>query len=336
MRDNPTGNNPTGDNPTKEIVGARHMVPLPPFVPRFPWLGGDLQTLRNRLRRPGPQLTAWPGERRIFTMADGTEDQLIGELHQPQEGDAKPLVILIHGLTGSMDSLYLQVSAGHLLRAGFPVLLLNLRGAGPGIGQTKGFYHAGRSEDLHQVIRQLDGRLARRGVCLVGFSLGGNLVLKYLAERGSMAPILAAVSISAPIDLAATERRISAWRNRHYHNYLLREMKRERPCSDDIRRIIDFDNLVVAPANGFLDAADYYRRASAKPLLGAIRRPSLLIHAADDPWIPAEMYRDIDWAAHRRLKLLMPESGGHVGFHGKGLDRPWHDLALLRFIEAAI
>jgi predicted alpha/beta-fold hydrolase len=269
-------------------------------------------------------------------MPDGTQDRLIGELHRPQSDLVRPLVVLIHGLTGSMDSIYLQVSAGHLLRAGFPVLRLNLRGAGPSRGRTKAFYHGGRSDDLHQVIRQLDGRLAARGVCLVGYSLGANLMLKYLAERGSMAPILAAVSVSAPIDLALTQQRISTWRNRRYHNFILAEMKRERPCPDDIRSILDFDNRVVAPANGFTDAADYYRRSSAKPLLGGIRRPTLLIHAANDPWIPASMYQDVDWSAHRRLRLMMPRSGGHVGFHGRGLDRPWHDVAIRHFLEAAI
>ncbi|MET1028874.1 MAG: alpha/beta fold hydrolase [Dongiaceae bacterium] len=317
------------------------MEPLPRFVPRFPWIGGDLQTLRNLLRPPKLELARWPGESIAFAMADGTGDQLIGEVHRPSAAPGetlptRPLVILLHGLTGSMDSTYIQVSAMHLLRAGFPVLRLNLRGAGPSRGKTQAFYHAGRSADLHEVIRRLDGRLASNGICLVGYSLGGNIVLKYMAERGSLAPIMAAVSVSAPIDLAATQRRIGAWRNRRYHDSLLIDMKLERPCPDDIRSIFAFDNHVVAPANGFVDAADYYRQSSAAPMLGAIRRPTLLIHAENDPWIPAAMYREIDWSAHRRLRLLMPRSGGHVGFHGWGLDRPWHDLATLRFIEAAL
>jgi predicted alpha/beta-fold hydrolase len=305
---------------------------LPAFLPRFPWIGGDLQTLRNFFRPPGQQLQSWPGERLHFRMADGSGDELIGEFHRPLMETRRPLVVLIHGLTGSMDSTYIQVSARYLLQAGFPVLRLNLRGAGPSRGKTRAFYHAGRSDDLHQVIGQLDGRHGANGLCLVGYSLGGNLILKYLAERAALAPILAAISISAPIDLAATQRRISAWRNRRYHDFLLAEMKRERPCPSDIRRIIDFDDRVVAPANGFADAHDYYRQSSAKPLLGDIHRPTLLIHAANDPWIPASIYRDVDWSKYRRLRLAMPRSGGHVGFHGRGLDRPWHDLAISQFL----
>lgn len=314
---------------------------LPAFLPKFPWIGGDLQTLRNAIRPPLASLAQWPGESLAFAMDDGAVDDrggdhLVGEVHWPQETiAAQPLVILIHGLTGSMNSVYVRVTAGHLLRAGYPVLRLNLRGAGPSRGKTRHFYHAGRSDDLHQVIGQLDGRLAGNGIALIGFSLGGNLMLKYLAERGHRAQIRAAVSISAPIDLAVTQRQISKWRNRRYHDFLLAAMKLERPCPDSIRSIIDFDNRVVAPANGFADAADYYRRSSAKPLLGDIRRPTLLIHAGNDPWIPACIYRDLDLAANRRLRLLMPHSGGHVGFHAWGLDRPWHDVAIARFLAAA-
>ena len=172
------------------------------------------------------------------------------------------------------------------------------------------------------------------GVVLVGFSLGGNVMLKYLAERAHLAPVRAAVSISAPIDLALTQQRISLPRNRRYHDFLVREMKREHPCPDDIRSILEFDDRVVAPANGFAGAADYYRRCSAKTMLGAIRRPTLLIHAVDDPWIPSDMYRDLDLGGNRRLRLLMPRSGGHVGFHGWRLDRPWHDLAIACFLSA--
>jgi predicted alpha/beta-fold hydrolase len=160
-------------------------------------------------------------------------------------------------------------------------------------------------------------------------------MLKYLAERGHRAQIRAAISISAPIDLAVTQRQIARWRNRRYHNFLLRMMKAERPSPSGIHTILDFDNHVVAPANGFADAADYYRQSSAKPRLSEIKRPTLLIHGGNDPWIPARIYRDLDLAGNRRLRLLMPRSGGHVGFHGWGLDRPWHDMAIARFLVAA-
>jgi predicted alpha/beta-fold hydrolase len=99
-----------------------------------------------------------------------------------------------------------------------------------------------------------------------------------------------------------------------------------------IRTLLDFDNRFVAPVNGFKDAREYYRHSSAGPMLGAIRRPVLMIHAEDDPWIPAASYRDI--APNPNLIPLIPRSGGHVGFHAAGTDMPWHDLALGKFIGA--
>ena len=309
---------------------------LPPFRARLPWLGGDLQTMRNWLMKPHPPIETFPSEPVAFDMADGTGDRLHGLLHRPNDTRRRPLVLLIHGIGGSSESTYIRTSAVHLLRAGYPVLRLNLRGAGG--APTQQFYHAGRTEDLKQVIGSLDGRLAAGGVVPVGFSLGGNLLLKYLAECGAMAPVMAAISISAPIDLEAAQRRIGMVRNRIYHRQMLDWVMRERggdiapEITAGIKTMIDYDDRIVAPANGFRDARDYYRSCSAGPMLGAIRRPTLLIHAGDDPWIPAASYRGLP--SNRNLIAAIPRSGGHVGFHGSGLDRPWHDMALERFIAA--
>jgi predicted alpha/beta-fold hydrolase len=308
---------------------------LPPFRPRLPWLGGDLQTVRNFLVKPKPPIENWPGQPISFDMDDGTGDRLHGMLHRPSEDRRRPLMLLVHGIGGSIESAYIRNSSVHLLRAGYPVLRLNLRGAGEAPGSTKQFYHAGRTEDLKQVIGSLDGGLAAQGVVPVGFSLGGNLVLKYLAECGALAPVLAAITISASIDLDAAQRRIAQARNRIYHREILKWVMSERETRNlprDIRTLLDFDNHFVAPANGFKDARAYYRDSSAAPRLGAIRRPTLLIHAEDDPWIPAVSYRDL--APNPNLIPLIPRSGGHVGFHAVGSAVPWHDRVLTRFIGA--
>lgn len=311
---------------------------LPPFRARLPWLGGDLQTLRNSLVKPQPPIENWPAEPVSFDMADGTGDQLHGLLHRPRvdqlaEDRSRPLALLVHGLGGTRESAYMRITAVHLLRAAFPVLRLNLRGAGEPPGTTKEFYHAGRTEDLKQVIGSLNGGLAAHGVVLIGFSLGGNLVLKYLAEYGALAPVMAAITVSASIDLDAAQRRIAMTRNRVYHRAILQWVLRERKeVLPPIRSLLDFDNHFVAPANGFKDAREYYRHSSAGPMLGAIRRPVLMIHAEDDPWIPAASYRGI--APNPNLISLILRSGGHVGFHASGLDMPWHDLALSKFLGA--
>jgi len=166
---------------------------FPRFRSRMPWWGRDLQTLRNYILKKEPSLTDYPAERLEFPMTDG--DRLVASLHRPhreREGvqGQRSLVILIHGLTGSEDSAYIRTSARHLLEQGYPVLRLNLRGAGPSQGLCRSRYHAGRSEDLRQLLGQMDGRLAGSGLLLVGYSLGGNLMLKYLGEAGRRAMAL--------------------------------------------------------------------------------------------------------------------------------------------------
>lgn len=293
------------------------------FIARPPWWGPDLQTLRSHLRRP-PALPA-EGEPVAFPLADG--DVLMGRLDRPENAARRPLLLLVHGLTGCESSRYMLATAHHFTQLGYPVLRLNLRGAGPSRELCRQRYHGGRSADLKEALLQLDGRLVRNGLLLVGFSLGGNLVLKLLAELGRRAPVLAAASISAPIDLKATQLNMARWRNLLYHRRLLHWMKAEAASHADaltpaerallpgIASIYEFDEKLVAPRNGFAGADEYYARSSAKPLLGAIAVPTLVIHALDDPWIPGAIYRDIDWPAHPRLQPLLPRGGGHVGFH---------------------
>jgi predicted alpha/beta-fold hydrolase len=315
------------------------------FFARPPWWGGDLQTLRDHLwwRRPPPALAG--GERIEFPMPDG--DRLVGTLDRPTAASDRPLVVLIHGLTGCQDSGYMRISARYFLAQHYPVLRLNLRGAGPSRPLCRSSYHAGRSEDLQAVLAQMDGRLARHGLLLVGYSLGGNMLLKHLGEQGRRAQILAAASISAPIDLKATQLSMSRWRNRLYHDFLLRRMKdealgseagatpAERAAMPRIATIREFDERIVAPRNGFQGAEDYYARCSASQFLRQIRVPTLVIHALNDPWIPGRLYRAVDWRANPRLKPVLPRSGGHVGFHGWGAPEPAHDRWMSEFFAAA-
>lgn len=318
---------------------------FPPFRPRPPWWGGDLQTLRNHLLRRRPSLDGYPAQRIEFAMTDGSGDALMAVLNRPDESaPPRPLVVLIHGLTGCEDSHYMLASARHFLSLGYPVLRLNLRGAGRSRARCRFRYHAGRSEDLRAVIGQMDGRLARRGLFLIGYSLGGNMLLKYLGEEGRRALVLGAASVSAPIDLKATQRRMMARRNWGYHRYILARMKEEFAALADapgvadrlaaIRTIYAFDDRVVAPCNGFAGADDYYARCAALNFLPDIRVPTLVIHALNDPWIPADAYLGFDWAANRKLTPLLPKGGGHVGFHGLGGRAAWHDRCIARFLAA--
>jgi len=321
-------------------------LPLPEFRERPPWLGGDLQSVRNFLRRPSINLRAYESERILLPLDKRSGDRASAVLHQPRAGTAgrRPTVILIHGLTGCEDSIYMCASTAHLLRAGFPVLRLNLRGAGPSRPQCGSHYHAGRSEDLRLILGALPPAVTAGGMVAVGFSLGGNLLLKYLGEVGSRTPLLAAATVSAPLDLTSTAHRIGAPRNAVYHWYFLRECQREvlapasivspeeRRAALGAQNLWQFDEQFTAPRNGFEGAADYYKRNSSRIFIDEISVPTLLIHALDDPIVPGEPYREHDWSRNRRLLPTLQPKGGHVGFHDRR-GGTWHDRAIQTFLE---
>ncbi|MEM8589745.1 MAG: alpha/beta fold hydrolase [Pseudomonadota bacterium] len=321
---------------------------FPPFRARLPWLTGDLQTIRNTavggMRSLASELDRFAADRLTIDLSGG--DKLVATLNRSVTVTDRPLAILIHGLTGCEDSPYIRVSALALLAQGYPVLRLNLRGAGLSQPLCRGLYHAGRTEDLAAVMAALPDAMSRYGVVAVGYSLGGNMLLKYLGECGADAGLSAAVAVSAPIDLSATERCMARMRNLPYHRYVLNRMKAEAlaPPSDllddqraKIRRassVYAFDDWFVAPRNGFGTADRYYEICSSKAYLAGIRVPTLIIHGSDDPWIPPEMYCEPDWPNLPFLRLLMASGGGHVGFHGAGGRLPWHDRCSQLFFDA--
>lgn len=320
------------------------------FRPRFPWLGGDLQTLRNFLRRPDYDLSPWPAERLELLLRDGTGDRLVASLHGAGRAGA-PLVVLLHGLTGCEDSLYVRASAHFWLRRDHPVLRLNLRGAGPSRPLCGDQYHAGRSGDLRDALLSLADLRAESlaaGLYLVGYSLGANMLLRFLAEEAGAFPVRAAVSVSAPIDLKATQLRLMTPRNWVYHRYLLTRMREEalatpraltaaeRAAIVSADSVFAYDEQVIAPRNGFAGADDYYNQCSGLRFLPAIKTPTLLVLARDDPWIPAAAYDAFDWPVHPDLTPLIAAAGGHVGFHGTGRRAAWHDLAAEAFFSSHV
>jgi predicted alpha/beta-fold hydrolase len=325
--------------------GTLNELAFPEFRERGPWWGGDLQTIRNFFLEKPDDLSVWPGERLVLDIADGTGDRLVASLSRPHGGSKKPLLVLIHGLTGCEESLYIVRSAAHLLSAGYPVLRLNLRGAGPSRPLCRFQYHAGRSEDLRAALAALPPALSDGGIFVAGYSLGANVLLKLLGE-GEPACIRAAASVSAPIELAACAASIQRWRNLGYHLHILRRMKREslaanaaltaseRRAIAKARSVVEFDDSFTAPHNGYADAAEYYERNSGRRFLDAIRVPTLVITALDDPWIPGETYARIDWSRNPALHPLLARRGGHIGFNGPDRSMQWHDLCVLRFFAA--
>lgn len=300
------------------------------FRPRPPWLGGHLQTVRDRIVRP--RYPVPPAETLMVAVSDG--DKLAVQLNRPQRRPVGPVVTLVHGLGGSAESGYLRASAYGLLAAGFAVARVDLRGAGRSGKSCAGLYHAGRTDDLRAVLRRLADEAAT--LALVGFSLGGNLILKLLGEPLEGIPVVAGAAISAPLDLALGTDHLSRVAFGAYERYLTAKMRRDlaRPGSaitaeerarlSRVRGLLDFDNAITAPRNGWQDAAEYYAVNSALGFLSAITLPTLVIHAMDDPMIPAAPYRGVDWAALPTITRAITAHGGHVGFHGRGSRLPWY------------
>jgi len=317
------------------LVLGRPAPPFPPFRPRWPWIGGDLQTVRNTLHWRAPDFSAFPAERLTLPLLDGT--LLLGMLNHPAQMSTRPTLVLVHGLTGSEDSRNIMTSAAYHLSRGYPVVRLNLRGAGPSRGKCKGTYHAGRSADIRDAIAALPPALTANGLLLVGVSLGGNACLKFLAENEGTSRVIAAASVCAPIDLKMAQLRIGSRRNAVYERHLLKTMREDALANlgreivktlAGVQTVYDFDDKIVAPANGFEGAEDYYRRSSAAPLLDAIKVPTLLVHSRTDPWVPVEMYTNRTWSPQGACTALIAPDGGHVGFHAKDSHSPWHDRAV--------
>lgn len=313
---------------------------VPQFSPRRPWWGGDLQTLRNYALQARKVLPVPESEQLIMPIGDGSGDHMVAALNRPFVDRSKPLVVLVHGISGSENSCYMTVAAAFFLARHYPVLRVNLRGAGLSRPFCRKQYHAGCSDDLVAVIRRLDPELTRNGLLPIGFSLGGNVLLKLLGTADPHLPIIKAASVSAPIDLAQSSQSLMRWRNFAYHRFILTRLKRqctaagarlsprERQAILRAKSLWEMDERFTAPRNGYASAAAYYQDNAAKAYLGDIRQPTLLIHAKDDPFVPVGPYLHQRWGSHPSLRVLLPASGGHLGFHDPlGL---WH----LRQIDA--
>lgn len=313
-----------------------------PFEEKWPWRGADLQTLRNTFLGDNTDLSPWPAERLVIDAGDNSGDRLVVAAHMVPDS-TRPTVILIHGLTGCEDSYYLRRSALYFLRHGYPVIRMNMRGAAPARKFANEEYHSGRSGDIGALVKGLDRRWTANGLVAFGYSLGGNILLKYMGEQGEAAPFLLAASISAPIDLSLTSARFREPRNKLYHHWMLQQVKEwvrhdnldraTRDRIDDAASMYDFDGQYIAWRYGFASADDYHQRSSALGYLGGIKKPVLAIHAADDPWIPTDMYHRAEQLNVPAIDINIVGGGGHLGFHDSKSDGTWHDRRLTGFLQ---
>ena len=241
-----------------------------------------------------------------------------------------PCVVLFHGLEGSSRSHYARRLMHAVERRGWHGVVVHFRGCSGEPNRLPRAYHSGDSLEIDWVLRRLHAR-GYPALFAAGVSLGGNALLKWLAEQGTLASVIvnAAVAVSAPLDLAAANTALSSGFNLVYARHFLRTLipaalakERRFPGRIDIRRaqaartLRDFDDAVTAPLHGFHGADDYYARSSAGPLLGTVRTPTLLLHAANDPFLPQTALPQREQLPNV-VMLEIPRHGGHVGFvHG--------------------
>ena len=327
---------------------------FPPFRPPALWAHPLVMTVAGSLPRRESGALATSGRERIFETVGGNRVQ--ARCH-PQERREAPCVILLHGLVSDLQAPYIVGTADKAFALGFHAVRLNARNCGGTEPLAVDSYHGGLTEDLRSVAEQL----AREGVgriYLVGFSLGGNMALKLAAEVGERPPewLGGVATLSPCVDFAASAAALDrGWFNRWCQRRFLRELRnilRRRPellaragldPSDlpHLESLRAFDDRFTAPLGGFADVDDYYRRASAGPLLDRVRVPSLLVASRDDPLVPFATLERPEIRDNPWLRVLASARGGHTAFLGRrppagGLDadRRWGEARLVRFCHA--
>ncbi|HEV2799557.1 MAG TPA: alpha/beta fold hydrolase [Pyrinomonadaceae bacterium] len=322
-----------------------------PFTPHPLFRSGHAQTLAA---------FAWPRRRALRELRDDEarlfevepDVRVLVHCRWQRERAAHPTLLLVHGLEGSSESIYMMSTALKAHRAGFNVLRFNIRTCGDTLHLTQTLYNSGMSADLRAVITELIERDRLTTLFLCGFSLGGNMSLKLAGEYGAQFPaeLKGVCAVSPSVELAASADRIERRSNFIYQRKFIRSLKRrmrdaarlypERYDASQLRRVRtlrEFDELYTAPHGGFRDAADYYARSSSLPLIPQIRTPTLIIHAADDPFIPYASLEHPSVRANPCVVLVAPAHGGHVGFLGDGRlpgeDRFWAENRVIEFCE---
>lgn len=313
---------------------------------RPPWYlpGGHLQTIVPSLLRRVPQVTL---RKERLELADGDFLDLKWSCEKGR-GRGR-LAILCHGLEANADASYVQEMAGALCSQGWDVLAWSYRGCSGEMNRLPRFYHSGATEDLVAVVEHAMKVHLAAQVDLVGFSLGGNLILKYLGEQSNevSSRLGGAVTFSVPCDLASSSKVLDSLFNREVYmrrfmKSLAGKIRQKKPFFpemfdtrglEDMRTFREFDDRFTAPLHGFDDAADYWRSSSSRPFLSEITIPALLVNADNDPFLGLECYPKEEAAASEHFYLEVPQEGGHVGFPSNQREGSWMAERAIRFLQ---
>lgn len=317
------------------------------YRPRF--TGGHKQTLYAWARRRRfPNLP--PPVERYFDVAP--DARVLTHCHWHRRPADHPTLLLLHGLEGSSLAHYMSGISEKAWAAGWNVVRLNQRNCGGTERLSRGLYHSGLTHDPLFVIRELIERDGMAAVAVAGYSLGGNLALKLAGELGDGAPpeLTAVCAVSPTMDLGvcveALERRSNFAYEWNFVRNLKARMRRKAAAFpgdyplDALRRVWtvrQFDEAYTAPHHGFLDATDYYYRASAMRVIERIRVPALILASEDDPFVPISSFRDPAVTGNPNIHVVITPHGGHCAYveHGEdGYDGYWAEREIVRFASA--
>ncbi len=311
------------------------------FIPQFAFSNSYIQTVLPVLLRPQADVNF---QRERLELADG--DFL--DLDWIEKQNSK-LVILLHGMEGHSKRKYMMGMAQAFSNSGWDALAMNLRGCSGEPNRLPKAYYSGCTEDLDAVVKHVQYRKAYTHICLLGFSLGGNVVLKYLGEshRTFDSAIRAGIGISVPCDLAGASQALSKLKNRIYLKRFLNEFHQKIKAKSirfsdqisadnfsEIRNLEDFDDRYTAPQWGYRNAQHYWAECSSAPLLKSIRIPTLILNARNDSFLSLSCYPVEAARLNPNLFLEIPDSGGHVGFMEQVFsDRYWSEKRALEFVQ---
>ncbi len=319
----------------------------PKFQPAFGLKNPHLQTLYPALFRKSISLKY---EIENFEFDDG--DFVECYWHQkPSPNSFKPIVVLFHGLEGSYKSPYIQGIMSALSKNNFSSVLMHFRGCSGKINRLPRAYHSGDTADAKLWIEYLKTLYPNNPIFAIGYSLGGNMLLKLLGEWGENSPLQSAVSVSAPMDLNISADTIDEGFSKIYQKHLLRHLKgtllakyRYHPMKSligldekavkKLKTIRCFDEIYTAKIHDFGSAKKYYKKSSAKQYLKYIQTPTLIIHSLDDPFMTEKILPNQDEISDK-VKLEVSQNGGHVGFISGSFLKPkyWLEGRIINFFK---
>ena len=261
------------------------------------------------------------------------------------------IVIALHGLEGSSESKYIVAISKYLNQQKIDAVALNHRGCSGEPNRLLKTYNSGKTDDIDSVIKHIDQNYNYKNIVLLGYSLGGNIVLKYLGEQGKNIhkKVKCGIAVSVPCDLTTSATKLNKPENKIYMTKFMQTLKpkllqkmEQFPNSflkkEDIiaaKNFYDFDNLFTAPAHGYKNAEDYWEKCSCKQFIPDIKIPSFLINALDDTFLSDECYPTEIAEKSSLFSLEMPEFGGHVGFNSKLVSRNgfWVEKRIHKFLK---